>query len=50
VLKARRAWNKDRIINYIANQIEHHRHKTFKEEYIEMLEKAGVKFEEKYLS
>ena len=41
--------DKDRIINYIANQIEHHRHKTFQEEYIEMLQQAGIEFNEKYL-
>ena len=42
--------DKDRIINYIANQIEHHRHKTFREEYVEMLQQAGIEFDEKYLA
>jgi REP element-mobilizing transposase RayT len=42
--------DKERIINYIANQIEHHRHKTFREEYIEMLQQAGIEFDEKYLA
>jgi len=42
--------NKDRIIKYIANQKEHHRHKTFREEYIEMLQQAGIEFDERYLS
>lgn len=41
--------DKKRIIKYIENQAEHHRHKTFREEYIEMLQKAGVEFDERYL-
>ena len=41
--------DKDRIINYIANQFEHHHCKTFREEYIEMLQHAGIEFDEKYL-
>lgn len=42
--------DKDRVINYIANQTEHHRQKSFHEEYVEMLQKAGIRFDEKYLS
>jgi len=42
--------DKDRIENYIANQREHHRHKTFREEYMEMLRKAGIEFDERYLT
>ena len=42
--------DKERIINYIANQIEHHQHKTFREEYIEMLQQARIEFDKKYLS
>lgn len=41
--------DRDRIINYITNQIEHHRRKTFREEYIQMLQQAGIEFDEKYL-
>ena len=41
--------NKDRIINYILNQVEHHRHKIFREEYIAMLQQVGIEFDEKYL-
>ena len=41
--------DKERIINYIGNQHEHHRRKTFREEYIEMLKRSGVEFDEKYL-
>ena len=42
--------DKDRIANYIANQREHHRHKAFREEYMEMLQKAGIEFDERYLA
>jgi putative transposase len=40
---------KDVLINYIKNQEEHHRTKTFREEYIALLEEHGVSYEEKYL-
>jgi putative transposase len=34
---------------YIRNQAEHHRKRSFREELIAMLEKAEVKYDEKYL-
>ena len=37
------------VVNYILNQPEHHKKKTFKTEYIEFLQKFEVAFEEKYL-
>lgn len=37
------------VINYILKQKEHHKKKTFKEEYIEFLEKFNVEYNEKYL-
>lgn len=37
------------VIKYIENQEEHHKIKTFKEEYLELLEKFGVEYEIKYL-
>jgi putative transposase len=37
------------VFNYISNQEAHHQKKTFKEEYIDMLEKFQVKYDEKYL-
>ena len=40
---------KDVLINYIKNQEEHHRVKTFREEYIDLLTEHGVQYEEKYL-
>jgi REP element-mobilizing transposase RayT len=37
------------VINYIINQEIHHRKKSFKEEYHELLRKFEIPFEEKYL-
>ena len=37
------------VKRYIQNQEDHHRHKTHKEELIELLEKAGIEFDPKYL-
>jgi len=37
------------LIRYIQNQREHHRVKTFQEEYVYLLEKHGIKYEERYL-
>src|SRR5437870_147299 len=37
------------VKSYIANQEEHHRAKSLREELIEMLNKARVEFEERYL-
>jgi REP element-mobilizing transposase RayT len=34
---------------YIANQVQHHRVKTFREELLELLKRAGVKYDEKFL-
>ncbi len=39
----------DNVIAYINNQEEHHRVKTFKEEYIELLKKFQVEYEAKYV-
>jgi REP element-mobilizing transposase RayT len=39
----------DRVYNYILNQEQHHKKKTFKEEYIDFLNKFQVDFDEKYL-
>ncbi len=39
----------DRVIKYILNQEAHHRKKTFRQEYYELLEKFEIPFEEKYL-
>ena len=37
------------VKGYIANQESHHRSQTFREELMEFLEHAGVKYEERYL-
>ena len=40
---------RDIVINYIMNQEEHHRKKTFKEEYLKMLTDFEVAYDDKYL-
>jgi REP element-mobilizing transposase RayT len=42
-------WDVEKIINYIRNQEEHHKKKTFKEEYLKFLEDFEIDFEEKYI-
>lgn len=37
------------VIRYILNQEEHHRKKTFREEYLEFLQVFGIEFDEKYV-
>ncbi len=39
----------DAVCKYIQNQETHHTNKTFKEEYLEFLEKFEIPFEEQYL-
>ena len=39
----------DNVIQYINNQEQHHQRRSFKEEYIEFLQRFNVNFEEKYL-
>jgi putative transposase len=39
----------DNVYQYILNQEEHHRKKTFKKEYIDFLQKFEIEFNEKYL-
>ena len=39
----------DLVKQYIADQAEHHRRKSFQEEYREFLVKSGVEFDENYL-
>ena len=39
----------DSVINYILNQEEHHKKKTFQEEYIYLLQKFEIEYNEKYL-
>ncbi len=39
----------DNVYNYILKQREHHKVKTFKEEYLNFLKKFNVQYNEKYL-
>ena len=39
----------DEVCKYILNQETHHKKKTFRQEYVEFLEKFAVPFEERYL-
>ena len=40
---------KDNLIEYVKNQEEHHKTKTYREELIELLQEHGIEFDEKYL-
>ena len=37
------------MYQYILNQEEHHRESTFREEYLEFLERFEIEYDEKYL-
>ena len=39
----------DNVIAYIMNQKEHHKKKTFKEEYLQLLTKFNIEFKNEYL-
>jgi len=39
----------DDVVKYIQNQEKHHAQKTFKEEYLEVLKKFSVKYDDKYV-
>jgi len=43
------ASQRESVCHYIKNQEEHHRTKTFKEEYLEFLMKSGVEYDARYL-
>ena len=38
-----------RLIKYIENQEEHHRKKTFREEYVNILEELEIPYDSKYI-
>ena len=38
-----------RVRNYIRNQEEHHRKRSFQEEFVNLLDKHGIEYEERYL-
>ena len=39
----------DTVIQYIRNQQEHHRNKSFQEEFIDFLKKYGIEYDENYI-
>jgi putative transposase len=39
----------DNVIRYIMNQKEHHKRKTFREEYLELLRKFDIDYDDRYL-
>jgi putative transposase len=39
----------DKVIKYVLNQEAHHQRKTFKQEYLNLLEKFEIPFDERYL-
>ncbi len=43
------ASNYEHVARYILRQEEHHRQRTFQEEYRELLDRSGVAFDERYL-
>jgi len=40
---------KDDVVNYILNQEEHHKIRSFKEEYIDILKKFEIEYDDRYL-
>ena len=40
---------KDKVYHYIINQPEHHQKRSFKEEYLELLKRNEIQYEERYL-
>ncbi len=39
----------DKVVKYVLNQEQHHQKKTFKQEYLSLLNKFEIPFEERYL-
>ncbi|GHT25886.1 transposase [Bacteroidia bacterium] len=39
----------DAVVRYVMNQAEHHKKRTFREEYLDMLRKSNVDFDDRYL-
>ncbi|MBP7496486.1 MAG: IS200/IS605 family transposase [Bacteroidales bacterium] len=39
----------DRVVKYIINQEQHHKKRTFREEYLELLKNFDVEFNERYI-
>ena len=43
------ASQREPVRQYIAQQEEHHRQRTFQEEYLELLQRSGVEYDERYV-
>jgi putative transposase len=41
--------NQDAVLAYIANQAEHHARQTFQEEFVSLLNKHGVEYDERFI-
>jgi len=41
--------DKDKLIEYVKNQEEHHKTKSFREEFIELLNEHGIEYNEEYM-
>lgn len=39
----------DQVAKYVLSQVEHHKQKSFKEEYLEILKKDDIQYEDEYL-
>jgi putative transposase len=39
----------DGLVEYIANQVEHHRHETFQDEFRRLCKKYGIEIDERYV-
>jgi hypothetical protein len=40
---------RDAVVQYIANQAEHHRRRTYEEEFIALLQKSGVEYDPRFV-
>lgn len=43
------ATSRDGVKRYIANQVEHHRQRSFRDELLDLLKRAEIEFDERYL-
>lgn len=41
--------NREQVISYIAKQQEHHKARDFKEEFLELLRRHNIQFDERYV-
>ncbi len=39
----------EKVVRYIRNQVNHHRKRTFKEEFVGLLEKHGIEYDKRYV-